>query len=100
MLIKMKKVKSWDNINVIAWKFKGTNAVVEKVEEEKVFLKWVNVVKKAVKGKGFVEKTLPIHISNVMHDCKKCKKPVRVSIVTNDKWQTVRVCKKCGTEIK
>lgn len=96
----MRKIKGWDNVKVISGKFKWEVAVVEKVAEEAVYLKWVNVVKRAVKGKWFVEKTLPVHLSNVMIYCEKCKKPVRVSIQENDKWLKVRVCKKCSTQVK
>jgi len=42
-----------------------------------------------------VEKTLPVNVSNIMIYCDKCKKPVRVSVKDG-----VRVCKKCGTQVK
>ena len=41
--------------------------MIEKVLDDKVVVQGVNVVKRAQKGKGYIEKTLPIHISNVMY---------------------------------
>lgn len=94
----MKKIKSWDKVKVIAGKFKGTISEIEKVLETSVIVKWVNVVKKAVKWQGFVEKTLPIHVSNVMFVCEKCNEATKLAIKTNDKWQKRRSCKKCWAE--
>lgn len=96
----MKKIQKDDKVIVISGKFKKTVATVEQVNwtEDTVVLKGVNVVKKAVKWQWFVEKTLPIHISNVMHYSEELKKPVRVSIKTV-KGKKVRVLKD-GTELK
>jgi large subunit ribosomal protein L24 len=96
----MKKIKSWDKVQVIAGKFNWTVSEVESVWETSVVVKWVNKVKKAVKWQWFVEKTLPIHISNVMFYCEKCKKPVRVSVLKKDDWKKVRACKKCWAEYR
>lgn len=96
----MKKIQKNDKVIVISGKFKKTIATVESVDHENnsVILQWVNVVKKAVKWQWFVEKTLPIHISNVNHYSEQLKKPVRVSIKTV-KGKRVRVLKD-GTELK
>lgn len=97
----MRKIKKWDKVQVIAWKFKWDKSEIEKVIWDKVVVKKVNVVKKAVKWKWFIEKTLPIHTSNVMIYCDKCKKPVRVLIEIEKKtWKKSRVCKKCWSKIK
>jgi len=87
-------------VQVITWKYRWTISEVEHVLEDHVIVKWVNVVKKAVKKQWFVEKTLPIHTSNVMFYCEKCKKAVRLTVEVNAKWQKVRVCKKCKAEYK
>lgn len=43
---------------------------------------------------GLVRFEGPIHISNVMLVCPKCKKPTRVGLQRDNK-QVQRVCKKC-----
>lgn len=96
----MKKIKTWDKVQVITWKYKWTISDVQSVWEDKLIVKWVNVVKKAVKKQWFVEKTMPIHISNVMFYCEKCKKPTRLAIITNKDQKKVRSCKKCNAEYK
>ncbi len=96
----MNKIKKWDKVQVVSWKFKWQVSEVEKIIEDKVIVNKVNVVKKAVKWQWFTEKTLPIHISNIMVYCDKCKKPVRVSIQEDKKWKNVRVCNKCKTQLK
>lgn len=97
----MRKIKSGDKVQVISWKHSGAISTVDKVvEEDKVVVNWVNVVKKAVKWQGFLEKTLPIHISNVMVYCWNCNKPVRVNRTVNKNWKKVRTCKKCEKEVK
>ena len=67
------KIKKGDNVKVIAGDDKGKTGEVLRVlrKEEKVLVRGVNIVKKAVKpteqnpkgGHEFVER--PIHISNV-----------------------------------
>lgn len=90
----MKKIKAWDPIIVIAWKHKGKISTVEKVDDDKIFLKWVNEVKKAVKGQGFVKKTLPIHVSNCMYYDEKNKKGSRIGIQLDKKGKKQRFLKK------
>jgi hypothetical protein len=43
-----------------------------------VTVKDVNVVKKAVKGQGFVKKTLPLHVSNVAYYLADQKKATKI----------------------
>jgi large subunit ribosomal protein L24 len=47
---------------------------------------------------GIIEFEGPMHISNVMLVCPKCKKPTRVGFRREEK-KSVRVCKKCGADI-
>lgn len=46
----MKKIKAGDAVIVVAGKFKGKTSTVESVHGDKVVVKGVNVMKKAVKG--------------------------------------------------
>lgn len=76
---------------VIAGKFKGTIAPIVAIDTDAdmIYVKWVNIVKKAVKEKGFVDKHKPIHKSNVMYYIESQKVPTRVkiSIDSNGKKQ-------------
>lgn len=86
----MKKIKKWDPVIVIAGKHKGKVSTVEKVMDDKVVVKGVNEVKKAVKGQGFVTKTLPLHISNVMYYLEKEGKPTRLQVMVDKKGKKTR----------
>ena len=80
---------------IIAGKNKGKISTIEQVvDNDYVVVKDVNVVKKAVKGQGFVKKTLPIHISNVMYYLEKEKKPVKIEIVVEKNGTKKRRAKK------
>ena len=96
----MKKLRVGDPVLVIAGKYKGKVSVVESLTEDLVVVKWVNEVKKAMKWKGFVKKTLPIHISNVMYYLESEKKPTRVSLVQDTKWKMVRQATKTHSVLK
>ena len=63
----MKKLKQGDPVKVIAGKFKGKTSKIISVDGDLVVVDGINVMKKAVKWKGFIDKIKPIHISNVMY---------------------------------
>lgn len=96
----MKKIKTGDAVVVIAGKFKGKNSTVESISGDKVIVKGINVMKKAVKGQGFVDKILPLHISNVMLYDEKAKKPSKVGITTDKAGKKSRTFKASGEIIK
>ena len=82
----MKKLRAGDPVIMIAGKYKGTvSTIKEFVDDNLVIVKGVNEVKKAVKGKGFIKKTLPVHVSNMMYYVEDQKKATRISIVTDKK---------------
>lgn len=99
-------VKKGDLVEVIAGKEKGKRGEIIFVDKEKdrVFIKDLNLVVKAVRPNrnmprgGFVQVEAGIHVSNVLLVCPKCNKGVRVGkkIVNGKK---VRYCKKCGNII-
>jgi len=93
----MKKIQKGDAVVVRAGKFKGTQSTVVAVAGERVVVKGVNTVKKAVKGKGFVEKDAPIHVSNVMLFDAKGKKASPAG-VRKENGKNVRFYKK-GNEL-
>ena len=76
----MKKLRKSDPVIVISGKSKGAISTIESVDGDFVTLKDVNVVKKAVKGQGFVKKTLPLHVSNVADYLESEKAPTKIAI--------------------
>ena len=96
----MKKLKSGDPIQVITGKYKGKVSSIEKIEEDNVWVKEVNMAKKAVKGKWFIKKHLPIHISNVMFYDQTSKAASRIHIQENKWGKKVRIVTKTKAEIK
>ena len=95
----MKKIHVGDVVIVTAGKSKGTKSTVEAISWNKVFVKWVNLVKKAVKWQGHVEKVAPIDISNIQLFDEKSKWPSRVWI-KEVKGKKVRFYKKSWEVIK
>jgi len=96
----MKKLQVNDPVIVIAWKYKGKNSSITQINEDKVWLKDINEVKKAVKWKWFIKKHLPINISNIMYYDETTKKPSKIKIDVNKEWKKVRTLKKTNKEIK
>lgn len=93
----MRKLKKGDPVIVIAWAHKWAISHIVKVDGDRVYLKDVNKVKKAVKWQGFVEKEAPIHISNVAYYDEKAKKPTRVGFKIDEKTgKKVRYSKRTG----
>lgn len=95
----MKKIKKGDPVIVIAGKHKGTTSSVERVVDDLVYLKEVNVVKKAKKGEGFVKKTLPLHISKIAYYLAEQKTPTKIGFEILSKDKKVRIAKKTGKRI-
>lgn len=92
----MKKIKTWDTVKVISGKHKKTIGVVEKMLDDKIIVQWVNVVKRAQKGKGYIEKTLPIHVSNVMYYDTETQVISKIKIVEDAAWKRKRQIAKTG----
>lgn len=89
----MKKLRKGDPVIVIAGKAKGSVSVIEALDGEMVTVKDVNVVKKAVKGQGFVKKTLPLHISNVAYYLADQKKATKIGVELTKEGKKVRKAK-------
>jgi large subunit ribosomal protein L24 len=100
----MEKIRKGDSIVVIAGKDVGKKGEIIRVipEKSRVVVKGINMVKKAEKKSkerpngGFLEIEAGINRSNVMVNCPKCNKGVRVGILVNEKGERSRVCKKCN----
>lgn len=70
--------------------------MIEKVLDDAVVVQGVNVVKRAKKGHGYVEKTLPIHLSNVMYYDTEKKVASRIKIVEDKDGNRKRQVLKTG----
>ena len=103
----MEKIRKNDEVIVLTGKDKGKRGVVQqRVDAEHVLVEGVNVVKKAVKPNpmtgavgGIVDKTMPIHISNVALFNAATGKADRVGVKLVD-GRRVRVYKSNGEVVK
>ena len=101
------KIKKGDNVEVLSGNDKGKTGEVLKVmpKEEKIIVKGINVRKKHIKPRrageegGIVPVECSIHMSKVNVVCPKCNKSSRVAYQIKD-GKKIRICKKCGAEIK
>lgn len=98
------RIKKEDKVRIITGKDKGRIGKVLKVfrKKDRVLVENINTVKRhtkpGIKSKqgGIVESEAPIHVSNVMVICNKCRMPVRIKMQHLDDGKKVRVCKKCN----
>ena len=104
----MNKLKKGDAVIVLAGRDKGKRGTVTKrVDDEYIVVEGVNMVKKHVKPNpmkgttgGVVDKTMPIHQSNVAIFNAKTGKADRVGVKLLEGGKKVRVYKSSGEEIK
>ena len=101
------KIKKGDTVQVLAGNDKGKKGEVLQVlpKVEKVIVKGVNVRKKHTKPRkqgqegGIIPVECPIHSAKLGVVCPKCNKTVKVGYKI-EKENKVRVCRKCGAELK
>lgn len=104
----MNKIRKGDEVIVIAGRDKGKRGkVVLRATEDRVVVEGVNIVKKHAKPNpmkgvtgGIVEKTMPIHQSNVAIFNAATGKADRVGVKVLADGKKVRVYKSNGEEIK
>jgi len=104
----MNKIRKGDEVVVLAGRDKGKRGkVVLRKDEEHLVVEGVNLVKKHTKPNpmagttgGIVEKTMPIHQSNVAIFNAQTGKADRVGIKLLADGKKVRVFKSSGEEIK
>ncbi|MBP6223761.1 MAG: 50S ribosomal protein L24 [Rhizobacter sp.] len=104
----MNKIRKGDQVIVLTGRDKGKRGVVAaRIDEDRVTVDGVNVVKKHVKPNpmkgttgGVIEKTMPIHQSNVAIYNSASGKADRVGIKLLADGKKVRVFKSSGEEIK
>lgn len=101
------KVKKGDTVEVLSGNDKGKRGEVLTVipKSEKIVVKGINIRKKHVKPRkaneegGIIPVECSIHSSKVNVVCPKCGKAARIGYKVTEKGK-VRICKKCGAEIK
>ena len=104
----MNKIRKGDQVIILTGRDKGKHGTVaQRVDEARLMVEGVNVVKKHVKPNpmkgttgGVVDKTLPIHQSNVAIFNPATGKSDRVGIKFLADKTKVRVFKSSGEEIK
>jgi large subunit ribosomal protein L24 len=104
----MNKIRKGDQVIVLAGRDKGKRGTVTKrVDDQYLVVEGVNIVKKHVKPNpmkgttgGVVDKTMPIHQSNVAIFNGATGKADRVGIKRLDNGDKVRVYKSSGEQIK
>ena len=104
----MNKIRKGDQVIVTTGRDKGKRGTVSlRVDDERIVVDGVNVVKKHVKPNplkgttgGVIDKTMPIHQSNVAIFNAATGKADRVGIKLVDGGKKVRVFKSSGDEIK
>jgi large subunit ribosomal protein L24 len=100
----MEKIRKGDDVVVIAGKDKGKRGtVLKRVDAQHVMVEGVNVAKKHTKPNpakgatgGIVDKTMPLHISNVALFNPVTQKGDRVGIRTLEDGTRVRFYKSNG----
>ena len=104
----MNKIRKGDSVIVLTGRDKGRRGtVLSRVDDERLIVEGVNVVKKHVKPNpmkgitgGVIDKTLSIHQSNVAIFNAATGKADRVGIKVHDDRSKVRVFRSSGDEIK
>ena len=96
-------VKQGDTVYVLSGKDRSRRGKILKIypDENRVLVENINMIKKHKKPQqtkpgGIINQEAPIHASNVMLVCDKCKKPTKVGTRILENGEKVRFCKKCS----
>ena len=101
------KIKKNDTVLVITGKDSGKKGKVRRAlpKDDRVVVEGLNMIKRhsrarrAARQAGIVELEAPIHVSNVMLICEKCKKPAKVGFKNLEDGRKVRICRVCDEPI-
>jgi large subunit ribosomal protein L24 len=97
------RIKKNDRVVVTAGRSKGVVSRVLYVipDKDKAVVENVNMIKRHQRARGqnkpggIMEREAPIHLSNIMLYCEKCKRGVRFGANVGEDGKH-RVCKRCG----
>ncbi|PKM90554.1 MAG: 50S ribosomal protein L24 [Firmicutes bacterium HGW-Firmicutes-12] len=100
-------VKKGDTVQVISGKDAGKKGKVLSIEVDKsrAIVEGINIMKRHTRPTrtnpqgGIMEREAPIHSSNLMIYCSKCKEPVRIQKKILADGQKIRVCNQCGDDL-
>ncbi|AGF47272.1 large subunit ribosomal protein L24 [Candidatus Kinetoplastibacterium desouzaii TCC079E] len=100
----MNKIRKGDEVIVLSGRDKKKRGIVlARVDKDHLLVEGVNVVKKHLKANpmannpgGIINKTMPIHISNVALFNSTTNKGERVGIKKNDDGNNVRIFRSSG----
>ncbi len=104
----MNKIRTGDEVIVITGRDKGKRGkVLSRANESRLVVEGINMVKKHVKPNpmkgttgGVIEKSMPIHQSNLAIFNSATGNADRVGVKLGDDGRRVRVYKSSGAEIK
>ena len=102
------KIKKGDRVRVLTGKDRGKEGEVMRALPAvgKVIVDGVNVAKRhqratrATTQGGIIDKAMPLPVDNVAVVCSSCDKPTRVGYRFDDQHRKVRVCRKCGADLR
>ena len=105
--VNVSKIRKGDEVMVINGRSRGVSGTVERIDNKnyRVFVAGANLFKKHQKPDtknpdgGIVDKSMSIHLSNVMLIDPKTKKPTRVGYQLDANGKKIRVAKKSGTPL-
>ncbi|MDY6967139.1 MAG: 50S ribosomal protein L24 [Spirochaetota bacterium] len=100
------RLKKNDNVVVITGSECGSRGKILYVNRSlgKVIVEGINKKKKFIRASqenpkgGIISLESPVHISNIMYFCDKCKVGVRIGVKETDS-KKIRICKKCRKSI-
>jgi large subunit ribosomal protein L24 len=101
------KIRKGDRVQVLAGKDKGKqgSVIAALPAEQKVIVEGVNIARKHQKPTqknqqgGIIDKTMPIHVSNVAVISPSDGKPTRVGYRITPEGTKVRICRRTGVDI-
>ncbi len=103
----MKKLIKGDTVIVISGKDKGKKGSIIKIEDSRIFVQGINLVKKHEKPNpmsggvgGIVSMEMPIHVSNIAIFNSTTSKADRVGFVFDEKRNKIRIFKSTNEPIK
>lgn len=99
----MNRIQKNDTVYIISGKDIGKTGRVLKVfsKQNKAVVEGINLCKRHMRQTrqdrpgGIIEKENPIHLSNIMPYCTRCKGPVRVGYKNLEDGSKIRICKRC-----